>query len=140
MSAPPEGTPWWVWGLLAALTVVVPAVATVAVALVTRPLRRDARAAAASSEKAAEQAESAASSAAHAATELTPNHGGSSKDALTTLVAAVGHLTDMVAQQGVTLEGQAQDIGGIRSELRTERTERVDLARRLDDHVRVSAH
>lgn len=59
-----------------------------------------------------------------AAAELSPNHGGSAKDAVTFVLEAVGRLE--AGQEAI-----AKDVGGIRSEMRTERTERIAVADRV---------
>lgn len=63
-----------------------------------------------------------------AAAELTPNHGSSAKDSLARLEKAVEEGQKATA---TALADVRADIGGIRSEIRTERTERLALAERV---------
>lgn len=128
----PDGIPWWAWLIGVTLIVGIPGVCTVAVALITRPLRRDAA-------QASESAQNAAASAAHAATELTPNHGSSTHDAIARVERSLADITSTVADvKGdvgdvkVMATATAKDVGGLREEIRTERLERISLAARLE--------
>lgn len=138
MTQPPEGTPWWAWVIAVALVVGIPALSGVVVAIVQRPVKRDAREAKEQATAAATSSAHAATSSAHAATELTPNHGSSAKDDIGLIGSALEAVQITLEQVQAGVEGVGKDIGGIRSELRTERTERLDVARRLDDHIRTS--
>jgi type IV secretory pathway TrbL component len=121
------------------LAVVFPALCTVVVALITRPVKRAARAAEANSAQAATNAHAAATSAAHAATELTPNHGSSTKDQATRMELKLDELATELASVKATGTATSKDIGGMREELRTERRERLALADRFDEHVRTAS-
>lgn len=73
-----------------------------------------------------------------AATELTPNHGSSTKDAINRLEAAIGRTQQTVDQTSekvdrarCDIEGMRKDIGGLRDEIRTERKERMQLEDRV---------
>lgn len=127
---------YWLIGLM--VTVGVPALSAVAVALVQRPVRRDARQANRNSAVAARRAEDAAQSAAHAATELTPNHGSSTKDQATRMELVLAQLATQLAEVKATGDATNRDVGGLREEIRTERRERLSLAERLDDHIRAT--
>lgn len=63
-----------------------------------------------------------------AAAELTPNHGTSAKDALIRLERAIEDGQKETREQ---LADVREDIGGLRSEIRTERRERLALAERV---------
>lgn len=128
MIPAPDDTPWWAW-LLA--VVLIAALTALASWWTQRPTRR--------------AAEQAAASAAHAATELTPNHGSSTKDQAVATAAAVSELTSLVREVSVKLgevdrrQGrieQRQDelaasVGGIRDDARLERENHG----RLEDRV-----
>ena len=133
--APPETITGLTWLLGIALIVGIPALSTMAVALMQRPVRRDARAAVEQATAAAESSRRAAMSAGHAATELTWNHGSSTKDQTERIEASLTELVQSVAQVQTTSEATARDIGGLREEIRTERRERLNLSERLDTHI-----
>ncbi|PFG19884.1 hypothetical protein [Serinibacter salmoneus] len=63
--------------------------------------------------------------------EVKPNSGKSMAD-------AVNRVEDIVTQQAERLAGLGRDVGGIRQEMRQERTERQDVERRLDEHIQES--
>lgn len=73
-----------------------------------------------------------------AVAELSPNHGGSVKDQLTRIEARQAEQGRAQVEQGKALErvesvqeSTREDIGGLRSEIRTERRERLSLAERV---------
>ncbi|GAA4627258.1 DUF2746 domain-containing protein [Cellulomonas oligotrophica] len=118
--APVPGAPWWANVLLTVLSI------GLAAWVSNRPARRDARASRELAATAAEQATVAAAHAAVAAAETSPNHGGSLKDSSTRTEGGVRDLQ-------VSVAAIARDIGGLRAEIRTERDERRDVAKRVDD-------
>ncbi len=111
--------PWW--ANLLVLLVVLAVVPTVATWLTGRGTRKEVR-------ETKAVAHAAAASADETATLLKPNHGSTPADAITRIEEAVARVEN--AQRA-----QARDLGGIREEMRTERTERRDVSKRLDDHL-----
>lgn len=90
-----------------------------------------------------ELAQKAADSSAVAEHEVRPNSGKSMADVLNRVAksqeAQSRRLEALHETTGRLERGQAdvaKDVGGIRSELRTERTERVNLSERVDQHLR----
>lgn len=71
----------------------------------------------------------------HAVAELSPNHGSSAKDQLTRIEETQKAQGQAIARVEAAQTSTAKDIGGLRSELRTERAERLDLNQRLNDHI-----
>ncbi len=115
---PPPGTPWWGWLLGLVAVSAIPALATW---LASGGLRRDAK---------------------KAATELTPNHGGSSKDQLTQLISAQTRNDEALRSIQSEQRATRRDIGGLREEIRVERDERriadqqaVDKIADLEDTI-----
>lgn len=141
----PSGIPPLMWLVAVGFPALCTAVSAIVVALITRPVKRAARAAESNSAAAAHNAHAAAASAAHAATELTPNHGSSTKDQATRMeaqlnevVVGLANVSTAVAEVKMTGASTGRDVSGMREELRTERRERIALAERFDEHVRAA--
>lgn len=134
----PASIPPLIWLIAVGFPALCTAMSAVVVALITRPVKRAAQAAESNSAAAAHNAHAAAASAAHAATELTPNHGSSTKDQATRMERKLDVLATEVASVKATGAATGRDIGGLREELRTERRERLQLAERFDEHARTA--
>ena len=115
----PSGTPWWAY----LLTVVALAAIAAAPALLgLRPIKRAQRDLGRKQEAIHEQ--------------VANSHSTNLRDDIDQIHHA---LEQVVSAQATVIEQQREtrrDIGGIRDEMRTERQERLDLARRVDDQGR----
>ena len=121
------GLPSWVDSILIVALIASP----ILTSLITRGVKREVADTRAAVGRAEGHAKSAAESAGVAASETTRNHGSSLKDAVDRIERDMRHVIETQARQEVAQTALARDVGGLRSEMRQEREERADLARRV---------